>query len=274
VSASATVQAAAPPGRLRRWLAAIGRLARGRMRFLLALAALMFGVVREALQVRSWRRTVRAEFRRALRLSAGGGLRPTMITAVLLGLAVVYETLYWLIVAGQEELIGTLMVAVVIREVAPMLVGLILLGRGGLVVLAELGAVRASGTLSALEAMGIDPFRLLVLPRAVAFAAAAFALGMVFVLVALTTGFVFGQMLSMQPITFWGFLDNVLRAMRVNDFAVFQAKLLLIGLLVILVPALTALEDMEQETRHLMPLGFLRTIIAILAGSGALSLAI
>lgn len=257
-----------------RALAWLGRIARARVRFLLALAALAFGVLREVLRFRSWRRTVRSEFFRALTLAVAGGLTTVLVTAVMLGLAAVYQALYWLTVAGQENLIGTLMVAVVIREVAPVLIGLILLGRGGLVVLSELGSLRATGTVGALNAMGIDPFLLLVMPRAVAFAVAAFSLGMIFVFVAFATGFAFSQMLATQPISFLGFLDGILRAMRATDFAIFPAKLLLIGMLVALVPALSALEDIEQGWRELLPLGFIRTILAILITSGALSLAI
>ncbi len=257
-----------------RALAWLGRLVRARVRFLLALAALAFGVLKEVPRYRSWRRTVRSEFFRALTLAVGGGFTTTVVTAVMLGLAAVYQALYWLTVAGQENLIGTLLVAVVIREVAPVLIGLILFGRGGLVVLSELGSLRATGTAGALEAMGIDPFLILVMPRAVAFAVAAFSLGMVFVFVAFATGFMFSQMLATQPISFLGFLDGILRAMRVTDFAIFPAKLLLIGLLVALVPALSAMEDIEQGWRELLPIGFIRTILAILIASGALSLAI
>jgi hypothetical protein len=84
--------AAAPrpsPGRLRRALAGVGRGTRRRTRFLLLLSSLAFGVLRDAARPSQWRRTVRAEFRRVLRQSVGGGLAPVLVTAVLIGLAMV-----------------------------------------------------------------------------------------------------------------------------------------------------------------------------------------
>src|SRR5207302_457987 len=80
--------------------------ARLRASFVLQLSGLAFGVIHDALAPSSWRRDVRAEFRRALRQSVGGGLSTTIVTAALIGLAMVYQTLYWLGEAGQEELIG------------------------------------------------------------------------------------------------------------------------------------------------------------------------
>ena len=149
-----------------RWaLARIGRPVRLRFGFVLMLAALGFGVAREAVRPATWRRTVRNEFRRALRQAVGGGLSTTVVTAALIGLVMVSQALYWLGQAGQEELIGPVVVTVLVREVAPLLVGFILLGRSGVVVVSEIGELQRGGQVSTLAAQGLDPFLLLVLPR-------------------------------------------------------------------------------------------------------------
>ena len=70
-------------------LARIGRVVRIRTAFLLMLTALVWGVAREAVRPRTWRRTVRAEFLRTLRQAAAGGLVTTLVTAGLTGLAMV-----------------------------------------------------------------------------------------------------------------------------------------------------------------------------------------
>jgi phospholipid/cholesterol/gamma-HCH transport system permease protein len=187
----------------------------------------------------------------------------------------VYQTLYWLGEAGQEELIGTVLVTVLVREVTPILVGLIVLGRSGMVAVAELAALRLGGRVHALEAQGIDPFQLLVLPRAAAFAIACFTLGMMFVLVALITGFVADSLLGTTSATVWAFLDGVLRAMVPRDFAVFPAKMLVIGVLVALTACLTGLgAQPRDDAAELLPHGFVRGVMVILLTSIALSLAI
>jgi phospholipid/cholesterol/gamma-HCH transport system permease protein len=241
----------------------------------LTLAALALGVVWEAVHPASWRRTVRVEFARALRQTVGGGLSTTLVTAVLIGLVMVYQTLYWLGAAGQEALIGSVLATVLVREISPVLVGLIVLGRGGVVVVAEVGALQLGGQVRALAALGLDPFLLLLLPRATAFAIACFTLGMVFVLVALVTGFVAESLLGASTSTLWEFLEQVPLAMAAGDFIVFPAKMIIIGLLVALTAGLTALEaDRRDDVAQLLPRGFMRGVTAILLTSVALSLAI
>jgi phospholipid/cholesterol/gamma-HCH transport system permease protein len=243
--------------------------------FGLMLAALGFGVAREAVRPATWRRTVRGEFRRALRQAVGGGLSTTLVTAALIGLVMVSQALYWLGEAGQEELIGPVLVTVLVREVAPLLVGFILLGRSGVVVVSEIGELQIGGQVSTLAAQGLDPFLLLVLPRVCALAAACFTLGVMFVVGALLSGFVAGSLLEAVRISIWSFLDRVLLAMHAGDFVVFPAKMIVIGLLVALTASLTGLTATAQdEAARLLPRAFVRGVVAILLADIALSLAV
>jgi phospholipid/cholesterol/gamma-HCH transport system permease protein len=263
------------PGRLRRALAHIGRGTRARARFALVLFSLALGVLRNAVRPASWRRTVRAEFRRGLRQAVGGGLLPTLVTAALIGLAMISQTLYWLGEAGQADLIGSVLVTVIVREVAPLLVGFILLGRSGLVAASEIAALRLGGQVDALAAQGLDPFLLLVLPRACALAIAAFTLAMVFVPAALVTGFVTGSLLGAVATSFWSYLDGVLLAMHRADFVIFPAKMLVIGLLVALTACLTGFgSNPRDDAQQVLPRGFIRGTLAILLVSLASSFAV
>lgn len=256
------------------WLARIGRPVRLRAGFVLAMASLAFGILREAARADTWRRPVRAEFRRVLAEATGGGFTTIAVTAVLVGLGLVYQAIYWLGQAGQEGMVGRVLVTVLVRELAPVLVGLLLLGRSGMVAIVELGGMQAGGQVRALQAMGLDPFRLLVLPRVLAFAVTAFTLGVLFVAAALLTGFVAGSLLGVVHLSLPGFLDAVLHAMGPADFAVFPGKLLAIGILVGLVATLTGLSAQRGDRpATLLPRGFLRGVLAVLLTSGVLSLA-
>lgn len=256
-------------------LAAIGAPVRRRFGLLLAVSALAAHVAAQVPRPDAWRRPVRAEFRRTLAQAAGGGLSAVLLTATIVGLAAVYQAIYWLSVAGQEGAVGRVIVLVLVREVAPLLVGFILLGRSGMPMLVEIGALQSAGQVRALAGLGLDPFRLLVLPRAAALAAASFALGVLFVLVALTAGFVAGALLGVVRLGPFEFLSAVLRAMSARDFAVFPVKLLLIGLLVALTACETALATPRgAPAATLLPLGFARGIVAVLLASILLTLAI
>ena len=259
-----------------RWaLAQLGHPVHPHINFFLKLAAVGFGVAREAVRPATWRRTVRGEFHRVLRQAVGGGLSATLVTAALIGLVMVSQALYWLGEAGQEELIGPVLVTVLVREVAPLLVGLILLGRSGVVVVSEIGELQIGGQVSTLAAQGLDPFLLLVLPRACALAIACFTLGVMFVVAALLSGFVARSLLEAARISIWSFLDRVLLAMRAGDFVVFPAKMIVIGLLVALTASLTGLTATAQdEAARLLPRAFVRGVVGILLASIALSLAV
>jgi phospholipid/cholesterol/gamma-HCH transport system permease protein len=238
------------------------------------LAALAWGVMHEATRPRTWRRTVRTEFRRALRQAAGGGLVTVLVAAGLTGLALVSQTLYWFGIAGQEQLEGSLIVTVLVRELTPVLVGTVLLGRSGTATVTELGSMQVRGQVQTMIARGLDPFLLLVLPRTLAFALASFSLGVLFVLTALLVGFASGSVVGAVHGSLWLFLDHVTSAMQATDFALLPAKTLCIGALVALTACLTALTAREDdEAAHLPSVGFVRGVLAIMLTSSILSFA-
>ncbi len=252
--------------RVRSFVRALGAATRTRLSFTLQLAALIWGVIREGVRPGTWRRTTRGLFRATLNRIVGGSLGTIAVTGIVVGLGLVFEALYWLRTAGQEEQIGRILAVVLIREVTPLLIGIILLGRGGLAAAAELGMLQAEGEIGVLRAEGLDIFQLLVLPRAVAFAAAAFTLGMIFVLLALLSGFATGSLAGVVNQSVFGFLDAVLRAMSLADLLVFPLKLLLIGLVVAGVCCITGLSARHTDgPSTLMPRGFTRGITGILA---------
>jgi phospholipid/cholesterol/gamma-HCH transport system permease protein len=256
-------------------LAYIGAAARRRARFLLQFAALFWGVLREGVQPATWRRTLRASFRTILTQTVAGSLGTIAVTAVVVGLGLVFEALYWLRTAGEEEQIGRLLIIVLFRGITPLLVGIIMLGRGGTAAIAELGMLTEAGEVATLRAEGIDIFQVLILPRAAAFAVAGFTLGMVFVLLALISGFVTGSLAGVVSGSIFSFIENVLRAMSMADFATFPAKLLLIGMTVALVCCATGLAAGETDgPANLLPRGFTRGIGGILAVMLLLSVAL
>jgi len=260
--------AGSAPGRLygpRRLLAALGSGARKRARFMLLLAGLTLGVFREALRPLAWRRTVRMELRRALRQSVVGALTTVLASAALVGVALVNQALFWLGQAGQENLIGSVLVSGLIRGIGPVLVGLILLGRSGMLVLAEIGSLHMGGQVRAMEAQGLDPFLVLLLPRSLALAIACFTLTVIFIAVALLTGFIADAVLQPSTVTFWSFLNGVLKAMVVADFVIFPVKTLGVGLLITLSAALTAFQARPREsTAELLPRGFVGGVLVII----------
>jgi phospholipid/cholesterol/gamma-HCH transport system permease protein len=69
---------------------------------------------------------------------------------------------------GQEIYVVDLITLSVLRELAVLLTAIIVAGRSGSAFAAELGAMKLNDEVDALEAMGMDPVEVLVLPRVIA----------------------------------------------------------------------------------------------------------
>jgi phospholipid/cholesterol/gamma-HCH transport system permease protein len=69
---------------------------------------------------------------------------------------------------GARPVVGRLVAASMIKELGPVLTGLMLTGRVGSGIAAELGSMVVTDQINALRALGTDPIRKLVLPRVLA----------------------------------------------------------------------------------------------------------
>jgi phospholipid/cholesterol/gamma-HCH transport system permease protein len=269
-----TTGAAAAPRRIGRLLAEAGAATIRRVEAMLIFVAFSATVVAAALQRESWRRPVRMALRNALHRVAVQSLSTAVGTGVLLGLALVTQVVYWLQTAGQIQLVGAIVVRLLVREIAPIVVGLIIIGRVGTGVLIDLGEARPRGWLRQLERQGIDPVALLVMPRMVGFAIGGFCLGTLLLVSTLMSGYLMGSALGLITVPISQFGQNVLRAMEVADFIVPPLKCLTIGMAVALVCCATALArtDEREEMQHLVQRGFIRSALAVLVVSGMFDL--
>jgi phospholipid/cholesterol/gamma-HCH transport system permease protein len=255
-------------------LAGIGGATIRRLDALLVFAAFSATAVAAALRRDSWRRPVRMALRNALHRVAVQSVSTTLGTGVVLGLGLVAQVVYWLETAGQAQLVGTIVVRVLVREIAPIVVGLIILGRVGTGLLIDLGEARPRGWLRQLERQGIDPVVLLVMPRMVGFAIGAFCLGTLLLVSTLVSGYLVASALGLITVPIWQFGQNVLLAMNIADFVIPPVKCLVIGMAVALVCCAAALAraDESHELQRLVQRGFVRSALAILVVNGAFDL--
>ncbi len=77
---------------------------------------------------------------------------------------------------GQAGTIGIVVAASMCREMGPMLTAIIVTAMVGSTIAAEIGTMKVSEEIDALEVMSIDPVRMLVMPRLVAMVLMTFAL--------------------------------------------------------------------------------------------------
>jgi phospholipid/cholesterol/gamma-HCH transport system permease protein len=90
------------------------------------------------------------------------------ITGAFIGMILALESYDQFAALGQEQQMGGIINASVTKQIGPVLAAVMLAGRVGGSLAAELGSMRVTEQLDAMRAMAADPVRTLVVPRVVA----------------------------------------------------------------------------------------------------------
>jgi phospholipid/cholesterol/gamma-HCH transport system permease protein len=88
-----------------------------------------------------------------------------LLTAMFTGMVLALQTFTVLRRFNAESYVGSLVALSMVRELAAVLTGLIVAGRAGSAMGAELGTMRVTEQIDALEVMATDPVHYLVVPR-------------------------------------------------------------------------------------------------------------
>ncbi|MFQ5345630.1 MAG: MlaE family ABC transporter permease [Mariprofundus sp.] len=91
-----------------------------------------------------------------------------LLTAVFTGMVLALQSWVAFHRFGAESMISTVVSLSMLRELGPVLVGLMVAGRVGASFAAELGTMRVSEQIDALWTLSTDPVRYLVIPRIIA----------------------------------------------------------------------------------------------------------
>jgi phospholipid/cholesterol/gamma-HCH transport system permease protein len=97
-----------------------------------------------------------------------GSLTVVLLTGFFTGAVLALQSGVTLDQFGARPFVGRLVSASMIKELGPVLTGLMLAGRIGSGIAAELGSMVVTDQINALRALGTDPVRKLVVPRVLA----------------------------------------------------------------------------------------------------------
>ncbi len=92
----------------------------------------------------------------------------TLLLGFLIGVILAYQSSIPLRRFGAEVFVPNLVGISLLRELGPLLAGVVLAGRTGSAFAAELGTMTVNEEVDALKIMGVDPTAMLVLPRLIA----------------------------------------------------------------------------------------------------------
>jgi phospholipid/cholesterol/gamma-HCH transport system permease protein len=88
-----------------------------------------------------------------------------VVSGLFVGMVLGLQGYYVLSQFGAEESLGVMVAASLVRELGPVVTALLVAGRAGSALTAEIGLMKATEQLSGLEMMAVDPVRRILTPR-------------------------------------------------------------------------------------------------------------
>lgn len=105
---------------------------------------------------------------------------------------------------GSEESLGTAAALGLVKELGPVVTALLFAGRAGTALASEIGLMRATDQLAAMEMMAVDPVRRVVVPRFLGGVISMPLLAAIFSLIGIFGAQLVGvQMMGVDPGQFW-----------------------------------------------------------------------
>ena len=161
------------------------------------------------------------------------GARSTLVIVVsgtFVGMVVALQFHDTLVRFGSVSLLGSAVGLSLIRELGPVLTGLMLIGRAGSAMCSEIGIMRAQDQIDALECMAIDPHHYLIAPRLVAGVISMPLLVALFVLAGVGGGWFVGVVLF--GVSAGAYFQGMYDTVTMLDLAMGFIKALAFGLLI------------------------------------------
>ncbi len=152
-------------------------------------------------------------------------------TALSTGMVLGLQGYYSLHKFGAEGMLGSAVSLTLIMELGPVLTALMVAGRAGSAMCAELGIMRISEQIDALDCMAIDPFRYLISPKVLATLIAMPLLTSIFDIVGIAGGYLVG--VNLKGVSPGSFIQGMQSSVTNHDIRLGLIKSLVFALLVV-----------------------------------------
>jgi len=158
-----------------------------------------------------------------------------LFTGAFTGMVLGLQGDYTLRKFGSEGLLGSAVALSLIRELGPVVAALMVIGRAGSAICAEIGIMRNSEQIDALECMAIDPFKFLIAPKFVAGVLSVPLLTFVFDMVGILGGYLIGVLLL--GVNEGAYFQSMYASVEWHDIEMGLVKSLVFGLMIIWITA-------------------------------------
>ncbi|MGB9667557.1 MAG: MlaE family ABC transporter permease [Thermosulfidibacteraceae bacterium] len=160
------------------------------------------------------------KFKRVLRQIHFIGYRSISIvalTGIFTGMVLALESYYALNKFGAESLLGPAVALSMLRELGPVISALMVVARAGSAITAEIGIMKITEQIDALEVMALNPFRYIMVPNLIASLVSFPLLCSIFNVVGIFGGYVVSvNLLGLSPGTYFGDISHYVKAEDIN----------------------------------------------------------
>jgi len=182
------------------------------------------------------------EVRRVFELAGANAVPIVSLVSILVGMIIAFEAAQPLAQFGAQIFVVNMIGLVMVRELGPLLAALLLAGRSGSAFAAEIGTMKVNEELDALQTLGLDPIRFLVVQRITA----AILLTPLLTFYATFLGIVGGVLVALGlgfplPLVF----HQLSSAVRLSDVGLGLAKGVVFGAIVSAVGCLRGLQTQQ-----------------------------
>lgn len=193
------------------------------------------------------------------------------LLALMVGTVAVIQSFHFL-TGIADEYLGELLVTLVVREAGPLATAVIVASRSGTAMTTEIGSMKINREVEALQAFGVDPFILLVVPRLAAATLSLFSLIVLFDVAALGGGLTLAATLGNVHAATYG--ARVLEALRMSDLAMTALKAVLFGQAIAGIACYYGLqvEKSPTELPQAVTRSVMTTLLALLTADSLLAL--
>jgi phospholipid/cholesterol/gamma-HCH transport system permease protein len=136
------------------------------------------------------------------------GVRSLLViamTGLFAGMVLGFQGYYTLIRFGSEAFLGSAVAISLITELGPVFAALMVTGRAGSAIAAEIGIMRITEQIDALTVMALNPLRYLAVPNVIAGVLAMPLLGAIFSVIGIYGAYLVGvQLLGINSSTYFG----------------------------------------------------------------------
>lgn len=168
---------------------------------------------------------------RQLRFIGAGSLGIIFFTALASGMVLGLQGYYSLHNFGAEGMLGTAVAMTIVMELGPILTALMVTARVGSAMCAEIGIMRISEQIDALECMAVDPFGYLISPKVLAVLISVPLLSAFFNVVALFGGYLAG--VSLMGVSSGSYIQGMMQGVTNHELQLGMIKSFVFALLIV-----------------------------------------